>query len=381
MVAADDGDRERALTRLLAEVRARRAEFAEAQRLSDDVVVLLKEAGVFRFLVARRFGGDEGSPSGFYRLIEQISAADGSTGWVASFGHGALYIAALPMATLEAIYAHGPDVVVAGGVFPLQPATRVGGALEVSGRWRWGSGCTAASLICVGIRDEDGDSTRGLPRVAVIPREHIRIVENWDVNGLKGTGSHDMVADRVPVSEEWTFVRGADATLDTPLFRYPTLALASQALAVVGLGVARSALDEVVAIANARPSITGAPPLRDRAHVQIELARADALLRSARAFLYDATDEAYDTLVAGGDLDATMRTLLRLSATHAAHVSADVARAAYAMCGTAGIFTNQPLAQALQDALVVPQHAFLSVGTWQSAGQSLLGIDVGPGFP
>ena len=81
------------------------------------------------------------------------------------------------------------------------------------------------------------------------------------------------------------------------------------------------------------------------------------------------------------DLDVTMRTLLRLSATHAAHVSADVARAAYAMCGTAGIFTNQPLAQALQDALVVPQHAFLSAGTWQSAGQSLLGIDVGPGFP
>src|SRR6187399_1840567 len=139
MAAANDGDRARALTRLLSEVRARRAEFAEAQRLSDDVVVLLKEAGVFRFLVARRFGGDEGSPSDFYRLIEQISAADGSTGWVASFGHGALYIA-----TLQAIYAHGPDVVVAGGVFPLQPATRVGGALEVSGRWRWGSGCTAA---------------------------------------------------------------------------------------------------------------------------------------------------------------------------------------------------------------------------------------------
>ena len=374
-------DREHALTRLISQARARRAEFAAGQRLSDDIVALLKDVGVFRFLVARCFGGDEGSPSGFYRLIEQISAADGSTGWVASFGHGALYIAALPIPTLQAIYAHGPDVVVAGGLFPLQPATRVGDAFEVSGRWRWGSGCTAASLICVGIRGEDTDTSRGLPRVAVIPRECVRIVENWDVNGLKGTGSHDMVVERVRVREAWTFARGADATLDTPLFRYPVLALASQALAVVGLGVARSALDEVFEVATERLSTTGAPPPADRAHVQIEIAKAEAHLRSARAFLYDTTDEAYDTLVAGGELDIKMRTLLRLSATHAAHVSASVAHAAYAMCGTAGIFTKHPLAQALQDALVVPQHAFLSAGTWQSAGQSMLGTDVGPGFP
>ena len=75
------------------------------------------------------------------------------------------------------------------------------------------------------------------------------------------------------------------------------------------------------------------------------------------------------------------RTLLRLSATHAAKVGADVTRAAYTMCGTAGIFTGHPLAQALQDALVVPQHVFLSEGTWQSAGRMLLGLEAAPGFP
>jgi hypothetical protein len=59
----------------------------------------------------------------------------------------------------------------------------------------------------------------------------------------------------------------------------------------------------------------------------------------------------------------------------------DVTRAAYAMCGTAGIFTDHPLAQARQDALVVPQHTFLSEGTWQSAGQMLMGLEATPGFP
>jgi alkylation response protein AidB-like acyl-CoA dehydrogenase len=374
-------DRERALERLLYEARTRRAEFAREQRLSDDVVALMREAGLFRSLVARRFGGDEDKPSDFFALTERISTADGSTGWVASFGHGARYLAALPVTTLETIYARGPDVIFAGGLFPPQPARRVDDGFEVSGRWGWGSGCTAASLIGVGIRVDDDGAAPSLPRMAVIPREQVRIVENWNVNGLKGTGSHDMVVDKVLVREDWTFVPGGGSSLDTPLFRYPALALAAQALAVVGLGVARSALDEVHAMAGTHTSITGGPSLSDRAHVQITLAKAEARLRSARAFLYETADEAYERLEAGGDLDTTTRTLLRLGATHAAQVGAEVARAAYSVCGTAGIFINHPLAWALQDALVVPQHALVAEGTWQSAGQSLLGLDTSVRFP
>ena len=93
------------------------------------------------------------------------------------------------------------------------------------------------------------------------------------------------------------------------------------------------------------------------------------------------TDQAFERLAAGEELGLQMRTLLRLSATHAAKVGADVTRAAYTMCGTAGIFTDHPLAQALQDALVVPQHVFLSESTWQSAGRMLLGLEAAPGFP
>jgi indole-3-acetate monooxygenase len=378
--AAPASDREQALQRLLSEVRARRAEFAAQRRLSDDIVALLKQAGIFRSLVARRFGGDEDKPSDFYRLIERISAADGSTGWVASFGHAALYLSALPVPTLETIYADGPDVIFAGGLFPPRSAQPVDGGFEVSGRWSWGSGCTAASLIGVGIKIDDGSAT-GLPRMAVIPREKVSIVENWNVNGLRGTGSHDMVVEKVVVPEDWTFVRGGGSTLDTPLFGYPAMAIAAQVLAVVGLGVARAALDEVVAMAAGRFSITGGPRLADRAHVQIELARAEAQLRSARAFLYETTDQAYARLVAGEALNLEMQTLLRLGASNAAKVGADVARAAYVMSGTAGIFTDHPLACAVQDALVVPTHALLSEGTWQSAGRMLLGLEPAPGFP
>ena len=74
-------------------------------------------------------------------MIEDISIADGSAGWVASFGMNPVYLASLPLATLEKVYANGPDVVFAGGIFPPQPATFVEGGLEVNGRWKFSSGC------------------------------------------------------------------------------------------------------------------------------------------------------------------------------------------------------------------------------------------------
>ncbi|HWL46738.1 MAG TPA: acyl-CoA dehydrogenase family protein [Sphingomonadaceae bacterium] len=365
---------------LLAAIRARRAEFSENQQISADIIAAMKTAGIYRAMVAKRFGGDEMPPADFLRLIETISEADGSAGWVASFGFSAVYLSALPVATLEAMYADGPDVAFAGGIYPPQKAIPVAGGLEVSGRWSWGSGSTGADVIGVGIKAEGGASG-GLPLIAVMPAEKVQIVRNWDVIGLQGTGSHDMVVDRVVVPEAWTFVRGGPSSLDTPLYRYPSMALAAQVLAVVGLGVARAALDVLIDLAGGRTSITGAPTLADRAYVQADLAKAEAALRSARAFFYEITEQAYAMLVAGDDLDLQTRALLRLASTNAARVGADVAQSVYRLSGTTGIARTHPIARYMHDAIIVPQHAFLSEGTWQNAGRVLLGLDSAPGFP
>ena len=368
------------LESLLAAIRARREEFSANQQVSADIVEAMKAAGIYRAMVAKRFGGDEMAPADFLRLIETISEADGSAGWVASFGFSAVYLSALPLATLEAMYANGPDVVFAGGIYPPQKAVPVAGGLEVTGRWSWGSGSTGADVIGVGIKAEGGASG-GLPLIAVMPAAKVTIARNWDVIGLKGTGSHDMVVDRVIVPEEWTFVRGGPSSLDTPLYRYPSMALASQVLAVVGLGVARGAIDALIDLAGGRTSITGAPTLADRPYVQADLAKAEAALRSARAFFYEITEQAYATLVAGDDLDVETRALLRLASTNAARVGADVAQAIYRLSGTTGIARTHMIARHMQDAMIVPQHAFLSDGTWQNAGRVLLGLESAPGFP
>jgi indole-3-acetate monooxygenase len=367
------------LPALLAEIKARRPEFIAGQKIPADIIDGFKRLGVYRAMVAKRFGGEERTPAEFCRLIETISEADGSAGWVASFGSAACYLAALPEETLRKVYAKGPDVVFAGGLFPLQPSKRVAGGFLVNGVWKFGSGSPGAELIGVGIT-VDGDSTAGLPRVAVMPAEQVTIRPNWDVIGLQGTGSHDLVVKDVVVPEEWTLIRGGAATLDAAIYRYPSLSFAAQVLAIVGIGVARSALDEVTAMAGGRASITGAPVMAERGYVQLEIARAEAMLRSARAFFYEATETLWQEVLNGAPNQKTVA-LMRLAATNAARAGAEVARIACSLAGTTSIYATHDLARAMCDSLVVAQHAFLNEGTMQSAGRILLGLPAQPGFP
>lgn len=379
--AADDA-KSAAFEKLLKTIAGRHQEMFDNQQQPADVVQLLREAGIYRALVAKRFGGDEVSPSEFLRMIEKISSVNAATGWVASFGFSAIYLSALPVATLEKMYANGPDVIFAGGIFPPQSAVPVDGGLKVNGRWAWGSGCTGADLIGVGIKVEGGPATGGLPRIAVMPASTVKIDRsNWNVNGMRGTGSHDMVVKDAVVPEEWTFVRGGSSSLTEPLYQYPSMALAAQVLAVVALGAARGALDHLIEMAGGRTSITGAPVLADRAFVQTGIAKAEAAVRSAKAFFYEAADNAYETLCQGKELDDEARVMLRLSASHAAQAGADACLSVYQLAGTTGIYTDSSIGRRLQDALIVPQHAFLSEGTFMSAGRCILGIDPLPGYP
>ncbi|MFC5768900.1 acyl-CoA dehydrogenase family protein [Thauera sinica] len=364
---------------LLRDIRARRKEF-EAQRfISPDIIQRFKKIGVYRALVAKRFGGEEKSPAEFCELIETISHADGSAGWVASFGIGGVYLAALPVATLEKVYADGPDVVFAGGIFPPQPAELVAGGYKVNGRWSWGSGSMGSEVVGAGILPKSADGS-GLPRMAVMPRDKVQIVPNWEVMGLLGTGSHDIVVKDVVVPEEWTFVRGGASSLETPLYRYPTLSFAAQVLTVVGLGIARAAIDEVIGMAAGRASVTGAPNLGERVYVQLEMARIEAELRAARAWFYQAIDDVWQVLLAGGTPTDHQVSMLRLSTTHASRVAADVTRRAQMVSGGTGVYESSPLAAQVRDAQMITQHAFMGDITYQNAGAMMFGLKPLPGY-
>ncbi|AWY02497.1 acyl-CoA dehydrogenase [Marinomonas primoryensis] len=359
--------------------RARNNEFDDQQCISQDIIEKFRELGIYRALVPKRLGGDELTAAQFCEVIEEISKADGSAGWVASFGMGVVYLSALPTDTLESLYAKSPDIVFAGGIFPPQPAEKIAEGFRVKGRWKFSSGCMGADVVGVGIAPKEGD-TLGLPRMAVMPANKADIEKNWDVVGLAGTGSHDLLVNDVEVAENWTFVRGGVSNLEEPMFRYPSLSFATQVLSVVGLGIARAALDELQAMAAGRASVTGAPNMGQRPLTQVDVAKAEADLRSARSFFYEAINDAWPTLEKGEALSVEQTNLLRLSSTHAARVSAEVARKVQLLSGMTGVYKNSPLSRFVNDAQVVTQHAFMGDITWQNAGAIFFGQKPLPGY-
>jgi alkylation response protein AidB-like acyl-CoA dehydrogenase len=118
---------------LIAEVTARRDEFDQLGHVPRDIVATMKKAGIFRSGTPRKFGGEALAPAPFLAMVERISKADGSAGWVAAFGSANTYLAALPIETQRKIYASGPDQVYAGGLYPLQEAKAVPGGWKSPG--------------------------------------------------------------------------------------------------------------------------------------------------------------------------------------------------------------------------------------------------------
>ncbi|MGO3740281.1 MAG: acyl-CoA dehydrogenase family protein [Marinomonas foliarum] len=359
--------------------RARENEFDDQQFISQDIIERFRSLGVYRALVPKQLGGNELTAAQFCEVIEEISKADGSAGWVASFGMGVVYLSALPKETLKGLYADSPDIVFAGGIFPPQPAEKNENGFCVKGRWKFSSGCMGADVVGVGIAPKDGEKL-DLPRMAVMPASKASVEKNWDVVGLSGTGSHDLLVDNVDVAEEWTFVRGGASVLDEVMFRYPSLSFATQVLTVVGLGVARAALDELKAMASGRASVTGAPNIGDRPITQVELAKAEAELRAARSFFYESIHDAWGSLEKGELVSVEQTNLLRLSSTHASRVAADVARKVQMLSGMTGVFKNSPLSRFVNDAQVVTQHAFMGDITWQNAGAIFFEKKPFPGY-
>jgi indole-3-acetate monooxygenase len=365
------------LDAVVAEVAARRAEFNRLSHVPRDIIEKMKRIGIFRASTPTRFGGTGMPPADFLRIVERISVADGSTGWVAAFGSANTYLASLPVETQALIYADGPDQVSGGGLYPLQPAVAVEGGWEVTGRWRFASGCKCADWLNVGIGGtaaDGGGPNAGKPLTAVLPAHDVQIVENWNVVGMQGTGSHDLVVEKKFVPHEWTFVRGAAPTIDEPLYRYPTLAFQAEVHAAVNLGVSRAALDIITEMAGGNKTLMGAPRLADRAYYRIELAKAEAMHHSARAFFYETVEAAWETILAGDPVSLAQTNLLRLSATNAAHTCAAVVQQAFKLGGTNAIYSSNRLQWLARDAMVVTQHAALNEATYDSAGAIFAGV-------
>ncbi len=362
-------------------VRSFADEAERGRQCPPKLVQVLHERRLFDMILPRKYGGLEVDIVTMLRVLEELAVADGSTSWVVGIGCGTSIIAAyMPEATAPDVFHQG--VVTGGAMAPNGRATPVEGGFRVSGRWPFASGCTHCSWLVGGTLIFDGDQPRMLSasmpdwRTMVFPAEQVEIIDTWHVSGLRGTGSRDMAVKDVFVPDDRAIgFMSSRPVVDGPLYRFPVLGFLALTIAPIPLGIARRALNELAELASAKTPMGSFSKLRDKGITQYELARAEAALRSARAWLYEITGEIWAKVVAGDQATMRDRALLRMACAHAALESARAVDMAYTLGGGTALYEKSVLQRCLRDAHAATQHVMLAPANYETAGKVLLGLE------
>ena len=365
-------------------IRARAAEIEAARQLPPDLVMEIASARLFKVGVSEAEGGLGADIVTTLRVIEEVARADGSTGWCVAMGINTFRQSAqFAPEVRRKLFHSDPIGVSAGSANPRGRAVAVPGGYRVTGHWFFASGCMHSSLLHGACKVFDGDAPRLRPngdqevRIAYFsPKSQARIIDTWNVSGMRGTGSHDIEVNDVFVPEEHTFsAMDRRARVTGPMNRMHGFDLAGCGFCCVGLGVARAAIDAFVELAQTKIPRSSSELLRDRAIVQEKVGEAEAVLRSGRALLFDVVEEMWETVLAGDPITERLRSDLRLAMTHAAQ---SAARATHMVCvaaGTTSIFTTSPLERYARDAEVVTRHNQLQFVNYEAVGRTVLGLE------
>ncbi len=336
----------------------------------------LADEGMFRLLLPRSLGGVQLELPEYLEIVQVIGEADGSTGWCVS--QGAVYAdlaPAFPDETAQEIWGSDACAVVATGVPLRSSLRRVGDGYRLSGHWRFASGCLHASwLSAMAPLREDaapGGRLAGPGTMwCLIPRSAATVIDAWDVRGMRGTGTHEYTVDDLAIPERRVIpLAGATSASGIGLNL-----LFAAGFGAVGLGIARRAMDELESLAQGKTPVFSQAKLRDDPLVQSEIAHAEAIWGSARAFLLEQARQVCESIRLHGEIDRDRRARLRLAATHAMRQSGAAVDRAYNLAGTDGIFAEHPLQRCFQDIHALTQQHQGRLLHYMIVGQQLLGL-------
>jgi alkylation response protein AidB-like acyl-CoA dehydrogenase len=338
-------------------------------RINDAVVQRLHDDGLLNMWVPKILGGFELGPTDSLEVIENLSYGDASAGWVLmaaclSIGTAGSFLGDDAVAEL---FAAGNRPVIAGqGTRPGVARPTDGGYL-VSGSWSFASGLLHGTHIHTLAIIE----TTGEPRIFVVPVDKAELLGNWDVMGLRGTGSIDYRLTDVFVPESYTHF----AVLDTAqrggsLYNLGIIGFAEICHSGWALGVGRRLLDELAALTREK---AGRPCTQtDNAAFLEGFAKAEGHFRAARAFVYEAWTDVARTLDAGGHPDVRQHTLIRLALANVTQTLHEVAQHVYLAAGTTAL-RRGTLQRFVRDVHAGTQHVTSSPAVVQNIGRELLG--------
>lgn len=354
-------------------------EFDAQRKLPVDIVERLRAAGVFRMNMPRSWGGPEMTSPEQVQIIEALSRADASVGWCAFIWcDSGIYSGYLEEGIARELYPR-LDMAQSGWVYPAGRADRVSGGYRVNARWIFGSGCNHCDMLAGGCTIFEDDAPRlntlGRPewRIMLAPRDSFRIEDTWFTTGLRGTGSNDYLAEDLFVPDEHSFSFFEPARREGPLWRRPDTLL--RKMSGVPLGVARDAIDRAVQILEGKTDRITRQPYRELREVQQAVARAEAQLGAARAYVYQSLDAQWARLERGEPLSVKERADTFLARQNAFQTGRAVVQLMYDTIGGAAVYSSNPFDRPLRDMMTACQHIVAQEKTLASVGSLLLGAD------
>src|SRR5262245_24745497 len=297
------------------------------RRLPEDLARELAGAGFFRIFLPSAYGGLDLDPMEGMEIFEELARADASVAWCVWNGNLHWTTARLSSEVARAIFAD-PSMILANSTRPSGRADIVEGGYRVSGRWSLVSGCQlSAWFILMSVVHENGKpraTSSGAPefRFMLCPAADCQIVDTWTVGGLRGTGSHDVVVEDRFVPTRLGSFPTDPIVLAGPRYTIPALSRVVPGLGAMALGIARGAIEALIALAAEKRHERISQPLSEDRGAQTRVSQAAALVTSARLFLFDTVDRLWQDILAGREATVEARTHVRLATWHAVTAAA-----------------------------------------------------------
>jgi len=297
---------------LAPQIRAMAAQIEQQRALPEALTTQLKAAGAFRALIPAQFGGLQAPFERYIELIQNLASADASTAWCvnqgAVIGLTSLW---LPPTSIHEIW-QSADTAVANGPpidCVITPADDAEGYV-LHGRWGFSSGCQHATWMNGAAR-----SSAGGWRLAYFRPQQVTFNDNWQVAGLRGTGSFEFSVTDLHVGPDWVADQSQPATVLLDVTQVPLALLFACSFSALALGVAAGALQDVLEIAQGKLPRYASLHLRDDPDVQRFIGQATARWQSGHAYLHSSVAEVFDSVRRDGEISSDQRAQLRLAST------------------------------------------------------------------
>lgn len=367
---------------------------ANAERTEQDGRVVLEniaacqQAGLLSLAVPKRYGGLQTDIRTFIEAAAQLARGCGATSWTVSLLNVCSFFTALFSKEAQSdVWGNNSGSLVAGSLTPNGRATPVDGGYLVSGKWPWASGCAHAHWVIVAapVLERTTKAGREDPAIEVIlvPMSEVGIENTWFMAGMSGTGSDTIVAEQVFVPNHRCVAMSdlSDGKHATPfseeiLYRSAFVPVALAILAGPQLGLAQAALDLVIEKARSR-ALSGTTYQRqiDGPGIQLDVAEAASLVRSAHLHLYSAVAEIDEWAQQGTYPDYLDRTKIRMDTGLAARYAREAIRVLVSVHGASSFATSNPLQRIWRDSEVASRHTAIRQDVnAELYGKALLGV-------